>query len=147
MLDRLRRLFGTAPPVERGGTGVRPDESLDDLYAEFRRTFCHRPGVNFMAFLEAEGLTRLIAWLRPDGECALPKSLIRLFVDGTRRGVNVWDVPGLSLNYEGNWSHGGLPAQESRDALSVLAQVLGKPIKLYYTERPDGETRVLEFQP
>jgi len=147
MFGFLRRWFGAAPQVERGREGVRPEEDLDDLYAEFCRTFCHRPGVNFMAFLRAEGVTRMIDWLRPDSPCALPKGIIRLFVDGTRKGINAWQVPGLSLNYEGNWRHGGLPGQESLDAVSVLAQILGKPITLYYTEKPGGALMKMEFQP
>jgi hypothetical protein len=144
----FRRWFGTSPPVRGGTAGVRADESLDDLYEEFCRTFCHRPGVNFMDFLRAEGVTRMIDWLRPDSLCALPRGIIRLFVDATRKGTRVWEVPGpITMNYEGNWDRGGLPEQESLDAVSVLAQILGKPIKLYYTEKPGGPQMVMEFQP
>lgn len=49
--------------------------------------------------------------------------------------------------FEGNWDRGGLPSQESQDALSVLPQVLGKPLKLYYRETPDGPDMVKEFLP
>jgi hypothetical protein len=144
----FRRWLGGSARGAGGQVGVRPDESLDDLYAEFCRTFCHRPGVNFMDFLRAEGVTRMIAWLRPDSPCALPKGIIRLFVDATRKGYKVWEEPGpISMNYEGNWDQGGLPGQESLDAVSVLAQILGKPIKLYYREKPDGPLMVMEFQP
>jgi hypothetical protein len=144
----FRRWFGKSPQARGGAAGVRPDESLDDLYAEFCRTFCHRPGVNFMDFLKAEGVTRMIDWLRPDSPCALPKGFIRLAVDATRKGYKVWEVrEPIYMNYEGNWDQGGLPGRESLDALSVLAQILGKPIKLYYREKPDGELMVMDFQP
>jgi hypothetical protein len=59
------------------------------------------------------------------------------------RGHNIWEKHGRSLSYEGNWDQGGLPGRESMDALSVLAQVIGKPIKLYYREKPE---MVLEFR-
>ena len=49
--------------------------------------------------------------------------------------------------YEGNWDDGGLPESDSREAMSVLAQALGKPIKLFYRPRPDAEVMVMEFQP
>jgi hypothetical protein len=144
----FRRWFGSPPQGESRHEGAQQEESLDSLYAEFCRTFCHRPGVNFMDFLRAEGVTRMIDWLRPDSPCALPKGVIRLFVDATRKGVKVWEVPGpIYMNYEGNWEHGGLPDRESLDAVSVLAQILGKPITLYYTERPGGEQMTMEFQP
>jgi len=146
--DFFRRRFGKSPPAEGGAAGVRPEEDLDDLYAEFRRTFCHRPGVNFMDFLKAEGVTRMIDWLRPDNPCALPKGFIRLAVDATRKGHKFWEVrQPIYMNYEGNWDQGGLPGRESLDALSVLAQILGLPIKLYYREKPEGELMVMEFQP
>lgn len=56
-------------------------------------------------------------------------------------------MPGLSLLYEGDWDHGGLPCQESLDAVSVLAQILGKPIKIFYRTKPDAEVMVLVFEP
>src|SRR5262249_30054197 len=151
MIGFLRKWFGKSPQAGSGpasaAEGVRPDESLDDLYAEFCRTFCIRPGVNLMDYLRAEGVTRLIDWLRPSTPCALPKGFIRLGVDATRKGYKVWEQPGINMLYEGNWDQGGLPPRESRDALSVLAQVLGKPIKLYYREKPDGPNMVMEFEP
>ena len=143
----FRRLFGTTPPSAEAAEGVRPDESLEALHAEFCRSFCHRPGVNFMEFLRSQGVTRLIDWLHWDTNDPLARSFIRLAVDATRRGHKIWEKPGLTMSYEGNWDHGGLPGQESRDALSVLAQVLGKPIKLYYQEKPDGPHLVMEFKP
>jgi hypothetical protein len=143
----FRRLFGTTPRCEESAEGVRPDESLEALQAEFCRSFCHQPGVNFMDFLRTEGVTQLSDWLRGDTTDPLAQAFIRLAVDASRKGHKVWEKQGLSLSYEGNWDQGGLPGQESMEALSVLAQVIGKPIKLYYREKPDGPDRVREFPP
>ena len=128
--------------------GVRDDENLPVLHAEFCRTFQHKPGVNFMEFLEREGVTRMIEWLRPETACAIPKGFVRLAVNSVRKGFNVWEMEGISMAYEGNWTEGGgLPPQESLDALSVLAQILEKPIKLYYTEFDGGSQMMIEFVP
>src|SRR5437870_10244057 len=95
----LRRLFGRA----QAPVGVREEEGIEALYEEFCRTFCHRPGVNFMDFRRAEGVTRMIDWLRPETPCALPKGFIRLAVDATRKGHKFWEVrEPLYMNYEGN---------------------------------------------
>ena len=132
----------------RKPAGVRDDESLADLHSEFCRTFEHKPGVNFMEFLEREGVTRMIEWLRPETPCAIPKGFVRLAVDSLRKGYNLWESDGVSMAYEGNWTAGGgLPPQESQDALSVLAQILEKPIKLYYTEFEGGPQMLKEFVP
>ena len=143
----IRRLFGKTPPGEATAEPLRPDESLEALHAEFCRNFCHRPGVNFIDFLRRQGVTRLIDWLQWQTADPIAQSFIRLAVDWTRKSQNIWEKQGLSMLFEGNWDRGGLPAQESHDALSVLAHVLGKPLKLYYRERPDGPYMVLEFQP
>ena len=143
----IRRLFGTTPPTEATAEGVRPDESLEALHAEFCRTFCHRPQVNFIDFLRRQGVTRLIDWLQWQTADPLAQSFIRLAVDGTRKGHEIWEKQGLSMLFEGNWDRGGLPSRESQEALSVLAQVLGIPLKLYYRAQPDGPDMVLEFQP
>jgi hypothetical protein len=129
--------------------GVRPDERLDDLYDEFCRTFCIRPGVPLIEYLRAQGVTRLADWLHPSTNCALPKGFIRLAVDATRKGSKIWEVDEpIRMRYEGNWTAGGgLPPQESRDALSVLSQVLKIPISLYYTEIQGGPLMVMGFEP
>jgi hypothetical protein len=139
----LGKLLGTRPAP----AGVSSDESIEALHAEFCRTFCHCPGVNFMDFLKAQGVTRMIDWLQPTSPCAIPKGFIRLAVDATRKGYKFWELPSISMNYEGNWSQGGLPPRESLDALSVLSQILGKSIKLYYSEREGSELMVKTFEP
>lgn len=128
--------------------GVRPDERIEDLHDEFCRTFCHRPGVNFMDYLAAEGATRMIAWLRPSTPCALPKGFIRLAVDSTRKGSKFWEQAEIKMFYECNWTEGGgLPPQESQDAVSVLAQMFAMPITIYYTEIQDGPIMKMVFEP
>jgi hypothetical protein len=83
----FRRLLGTTPPCEEAAGGVRSDESLEALHAEFCRSFCHQPGVNFMEFLRTEGVTRLIEWLHWDTTDPLAKAFIRLAVDASRKGA------------------------------------------------------------
>jgi hypothetical protein len=148
MIGFIRKLFGgSTPPSHAVVDGTRQAESIDALYEEFCRTFCHKPGVNFMDFLKTEGITRMIDWLRPVTPCALPKGFIRLAINATRKGENIWEKPGISMLYEGNWDHGGVPGRESSDAVSVLAQILGIPIKLFYRTTPDGELMVMKFEP
>jgi hypothetical protein len=152
MIEFLRKWFRPAPrapspAAAAGGAGVRPDESAEALYDEFCWTFCHRPGVNFMDLLRAEDVTRLIAWLQPTMPDPLPKAFIRLAVDATRKGQKFWEKQGITLLYEGPQNQCGPPARESQDALSVLAQILGKPIKVYYKAKPGEPASVMEFTP
>jgi len=149
MTGFIRRVFGSAsPPSGARGASARAQDTIDDaLFEEFCRTFCYRPGVNFMDFLKAEGVTRMIEWLRPATTCALTKAFIRLAVDATRKGQNIWEMPGLSMLYEGYWDPESLPGRDSLDAMSVLAQILAKPIKVFYREKVDGELMVMKFEP
>lgn len=100
-----------------------------------------------MDSLRRDGVTRLIDWLHWETTDPLAHSFIRLAVDGVRKGHKIWEKQGLSLLFEGNWDRGGLPSQASRESLFVLAQALGKPIKLFYRENPEGPDLVLEFRP
>lgn len=140
----IRSLFGRSTASKPASP---PDESLEPLHTEFCQTFCHQPGVNFIDLLRREEVTRLIDWLDWKTGDPLAQSFIRQAVEGTRQGQNFWDKPGLSMLYEGNYARGGKPSQESQNALSVLAQVLNKPVKLYFREQPDGPPLVMEFQP
>ena len=149
----LQKLFGkSSAPASAAGAkpGVQANESTEDIYPEFCDTFCIRPGVKLMDFLKENNVTRLIAWLNPATPCALPKGFIRMSVDATRKGYNIWEHKdkGISMSYEGNWTkNGGLPDQESLDALSVLAQVLDIRMNLYYTETEGGPQMVMRFEP
>jgi hypothetical protein len=100
-----------------------------------------------MDFLRAEGVTRLADWLHWSTPEAEPKAIIRLVLELMRRGQNFWDQPGISLYVDGRWSAGGGPSKESQDALSVLAQVLEKPIKVYFRKKPAEPILVMEFHP
>jgi hypothetical protein len=157
MLSFLRKLLGGAgqssPPAgaspggQQSGHGVSPDERIEDLYEEFCKTFCFRPGVNFMDYLKAEGHTDLIQWFHwttPEPE---PKGIIRLVVATTRLGHNIWDKKGLMIYHEGNWDRGGGPTDDSKQALSVLAKILGKRITVGYRDKPDGPILAIKFEP
>ena len=144
----FKRWLGAQPQADAAVSAVRPEESRDDLYTEFRRTFRHRPGVNFVEFLNAEGITRMIDWLQPSNPCAVPHAFVQLAVDATRNGKKLWEIrEPICINYEGNRNNGGPPSQDTLDALSVLAQILDKPVKLYYPEKSGGQLMVMEFQP
>jgi hypothetical protein len=168
----FRKLFGTPPaePVNYGERDANPvvtasimgtadkggpvmsasagegEEAKPD-YQAFADTFHVWPGVKMMDFLDAEKVTRLKAWLHWSTPEAEPKAFIRLMLELMRRGVDLRDQPGLSLYVDGRWSQGGGPSQESQDALSVLAQVLQKPIKVFFRKKPSEPILVMEFNP
>jgi hypothetical protein len=100
-----------------------------------------------MGFLEAQGVTRLVNWLHWSTPEAEPKAFIRLMLQLVRRGQQIWDQPGIRVFVDGRWSQGGGPSRESQAALSVLAQVLEKPIKVYYRRKPRDPIMVMEFRP
>lgn len=139
----LQKLVRKRPGAEPGNA----EENLDDLYCEFCKSFEVRPGVLLMDELRSQGRDELIEWLRPQTPCAIPKSLLRLFVPAARAGHRIWEKEGLSTNYSGNWTEGGgLPPPDSMKALGELATVLDKPVTLYFTKEEDGpffETRFL----
>jgi hypothetical protein len=140
-------ILGAGDGSPRGTGSAREGQLAKPDYDAFRATFCCRPGRKLADVLEAEGVTRLTAWLHwgtPEPE---PKAFIRLMLELMRRGESIWDQSGISLYVEGRWSQGGGPSRESQDALSVLAQILAKPIKVYYEKRPGDPMAVMEFQP
>ena len=100
-----------------------------------------------MEFLKAEGVTELIDWLQWGTPEAEPKAFIRLMLEMQRQDKNIWDQPGIVMLVEGRWSQGGGPSRNSQDALSVLVQVLAKPIKVYYHKKPNDPLMVMEFHP
>src|SRR5262245_16391641 len=95
---------GTAPARE--GEHARPD------YETFCAQFCFRPDTKLVDFLEAQGVTRLLAWLHWSTPEAEPKALIRLMLELMRRGQQIWDQPGISLFIDGRWSQGGGPSSD-----------------------------------
>lgn len=116
-------------------------------YEEFCTHFYFKPETNLMEFIKAEHVTRLRDWLHWSNPEPEPKAFIRLALAMMRQGLNLWEQPGISMMFKGRWSQGGMPNQESQDALSVLAQVIEKPIKVFFQERPDAEMKVLDFKP
>jgi hypothetical protein len=140
-------IMGAADDGPKGTASADEGEQAKPDYEAFCADFCFRPGTKLMDFLEVEGVTRLQAWLHWSTPEAEPKAFIRLMLELVRRGQNIWDQPGISLFVDGRWSQGGGPSGESQDALSVLAQILAKPIKVYYRQKPGDPMMVMEFQP
>ena len=156
----FQRLFGrhaeqhsTSSPVSDlapatvGASAVEDGQEVQREYEEFCRTFYFRPGERFMDHLAAEGVHQLRHWFHPGTAEPEPKAFIRLANDATRRGVKVWEQTGLEMYLHGRWSQGGGPSQVSQDGLSVLSQILGMPIKIYYRPAEDAEMMVMEFEP
>ncbi|HEU4754058.1 MAG TPA: hypothetical protein VFU47_13190 [Armatimonadota bacterium] len=138
----FRKLFGRAQPQE-APAAVRGDDPADanpvataafldrlddgpkgtaratgegtagEEFEEFRATFCHQPGVNFWAYLEADNAWKMQQWLQPDTPEAEPKAIIRLLLEMQRRGENLWDQAGLAMFLHGRWSQGGGPCELS----------------------------------
>jgi hypothetical protein len=140
-------ISGAANDGPRGVASAREGEHAKPDYETFCAQFCFRPDTRLVAFLEAQGVTRLLAWLHWSTPEAEPKAFIRLMLELLRRGQQIWDQPGISLFVDGRWSQGGGPSSESQAALSVLAQVLEKPIKVYYRQKPRDPIMVIEFRP
>lgn len=122
-------------------------EDVQREYEEFCQTFYFLLGERLIDFLVTNKVDRLSAWFHPSTPEPEPKCFIRFANDATRKGVQVWQQPGLSLYLEGRWDQGGGPSQYSRDCLSVLAQILGMPIKVFYRPTEDAELMVLRFEP
>lgn len=128
------------------GSAAEGEETQAE-FEEFCATFCHRPGTNLMEFLAAEGITGLQAWLDWRNPNPLPKAFVRLALATMRRGENVWDQEGVSMFWGRREGWPGEPPSETLEALSVLAQVLGKPLKIYFRQPPDGQMMVKRFEP
>src|SRR6516164_3645818 len=136
-------IMGAATEGPKGLASAHEGEQAKADYDSFCANFCFRPETRLMEFLEAEAVTRLESWFHWSTREAEPKAIIRLMVELTRQGVNVWEQPGISLFLDGRWSQGGGPSSESQAALSVLAQVLEKPIKVYYRQKPRDPIMVI----
>ena len=120
----------------------KPATGIEAEFAEFKETFHLKPNVLFMDYLKEERVTNLVEWFDPASDYPEPKAFIRMINDTTRRGVNIWDQTGITMNLES-----GLPAQHSQECLSVLAQILGFPLTTYYRETPDSDLQKLIFEP
>lgn len=118
-------------------------------YEEFREKFCHRPGIYLMRdYVLAENDRRLLTWLDWQGHEPEARAFIRLMLAMMRAGENIWDQSGVSLFRQGEWSTSPAPSRASQVALSVIAQLIAKPIRvLYKTTATAAETQILRFEP
>src|SRR5262249_18284994 len=117
---------------------------------EFCAGFCHRPSERLIEYIESSQDDRLRSWF--DWRCPEPepKAFIRLMLAMIRSGVAIWDQPGITIYLQGRWSRGGGPSQRSQEGLSLISQLIGKPISVIYdmTPEPSPESRkVLRFHP
>ena len=78
---------------------------------------------------------------KPSGRPEPPLGKATDWVNVTRNGGKFWELPGISMLYEGNWDQGGRPGQESLDAVSVLAQIRGHVEILDLARDLDRQTR------
>jgi hypothetical protein len=140
-------IMGVIEGGPRGIAAAIEAEEYQADYEAFCREFCHRPGVRFMDFLKAEGISALEKWLDPQTPEPEPKAFVRLMLKLAQSGQNIWDQPGISFFLDGRWSNGGRPSPFSDEALSVLSQILQKPIKVFYRETPEGQMMVMQFEP
>lgn len=124
------------------GEGTYPTE-----LEEFRASFCHRPGVNFWKLLKQDGVTRMMDWFGPETPEPEPKALVRLALDMMQRGESFQDQPCVAMLVQVLPSNGGKPSQLSQDALSVFAQITGKPVVVYYEPQPEAPMMVMRFEP
>jgi hypothetical protein len=133
----------------KGVAYAHGEENLEEEHRQFCESFCFKPGVRLMDFLKQEGITRMVDWLDWRSPYPEPKAIIRLALDMIQRGENFWDQAGICMFVTGARANRGEPAQESQDAISVLSQITGKPIKVYYHDQPgsDAPLMVKEFEP
>ena len=123
-------------------SSVKPSSGPEPEFAEFKEGFFLKPGILFMDFLRQERVNLLIDWFAPTSEYPEPKAFIRMVNDTTRRGVNIWDQTGITMNLES-----GPPSLHSQECFSLLAQVLAFPITTYFRASTEGELQKQTFSP
>ena len=133
----------------KGVAYAQGEENLQEEHDHFCASFQFKPGVLFLEFLRKEGVTRMIEWIDWRSPYPEPKAIIRLVLDMQQRGENFWDQSGITIFVAGSRSDGGGPSQESQDAISVFAQITGKPVKVYYRDKAGGDAPLVvkEFEP
>ena len=152
-MSLLQKIFGRPVPAAPTPTSsivaaaAHGEDTAAAEYREFCDTFYVKPRVKFIDFIRRHRVQPLDDWLRPETTEAEPKALVRMMLQLTKEGTQIWDVPGLSLYLQGRWDQGGGPSPVSRDAISQFAQVIGKPVKVFYRVTEDGPEQVLEFAP
>ncbi len=118
-------------------------KGADVEFLQFASSFRMPSGELFLDFLAREKVTNLSQWLSATPPEPEPKMFIGMANDATRRGLDIWKQTIIYMHLEEPHD----PSQLSRDALSVLSQILEIPIVLYYREGADTELMRLEFQP
>jgi hypothetical protein len=138
--------FTECPDGPRGTAAGDEGDTGRLEYEEFSALFCHQPGRNFMELLRSKQVSAIEAWLHWTRSPPEAKAFIRLMLEMRRRDQEIWQQPGISI-FVDDWCQRGEGSGESAAALSVLAQILEQPIKLYYQENPDTPMMVLRFDP
>lgn len=117
----------------------KPINGIEAEFALFKEAFFLKPDVRFYDYLREERVASLLAWFDPSSGYLEPTAFIRLVNDATRRGMNIWNQTGITMNLD------GVPSPHSQDCLSRLAQILGFPITVYFKEAPEGELVKMAF--
>jgi hypothetical protein len=144
----IASLDGVSPDDLSGKAHAAGERGIEREFARFRESFCFRPGENLVSHIEARrmaGLRDWLDWRSPEPE---PKAFVRLALAMSDHGLHIWDQAGIDLYLHGRWDIGGGCTDESFEALTALAGVLGKPIKLFYKESAESEEyMVCPFKP
>ncbi len=118
-------------------------------HQEFCDNFCHRPDCNLVRdYVLAEDDRRLSAWLDWQGHEPEGRAFLRLMTAMMRAGENIWNQTGITLFRQGQWETGPEPTPISQDALSGIAQLIGKKITVFYKlSATADEMKFLRFEP
>lgn len=133
-----------------GTAAAYEGEAFQREFEGFFAVFCHRPGERLIEYIESSGDDRLRSWF--DWKCPEPepKALAGMMIALAHSGRNIWDQEGITLYLQGRWSRGGGPSEQSQECLSVISQLIGKPISVFYhpePSRPPESMKVLRFLP
>ncbi|MDR3634101.1 MAG: hypothetical protein P4L84_09865 [Isosphaeraceae bacterium] len=145
--------FSGSDEIPLVAAGAYEGEAFGLEIAEFFTTFHHRPGIRLIDYIDENNDERLRSWF--DWRCpeAEPKAFVRLMLAMMRAGREVWDQPDIRLFLRGRWSQGPGPSKQSIEAISVVAQLIGKTITELYSETKkandgtDPPLKTLIFEP
>lgn len=129
-----------APSKQDAGKAQLEQDKQD--YETFVAKFEIRQGQTLMKFLQTNNLSPLIQWLHWMSPHPEARAFVRTELAALKQGNPVWFQPVIGITVET-----GAPTVKSHQALEMLAQVLGKPIRLKYRPQPGADHKVLEFEP